>query len=306
MLYFIVLNKYTRLITLSSEDSVKNNGNYNSNVFFNIPDIVVDNEYITHLEVALVDAQIPVSWYLINDQTNTLNYIYNSTNFSIQLTNGNYNANTLITEMTNKFGDNGLSVIITLSQITGLLLFKFQGAVTPVEFVYLGSIGLFRILGFNSGANVSGVSIVPPNPLNLLGIQKLNISSQNLATISSFSSRRNLGNQIIQTIPVNVPSWNLITYENKNNIHGRMKSRYLNNIDIQVIDEFGRYVEFNNIDWNITIQIIIFRTHEISFKSINLPTPRIKEEKKSPEKSPEKPKKIPNKNLDELKLLERK
>lgn len=300
------MNKDTRLITLSSEDSVKNNGNYNSNVFFNIPDIVVDNEYITHLEVALVDAQIPVSWYLINDQTNTLNYIYNSTNFSIQLTNGNYNANTLITEMTNKFGDNGLSVIITLSQITGLLLFKFQGAVTPVEFVYLGSIGLFRILGFNSGANVSGVSIVPPNPLNLLGIQKLNISSQNLATISSFSSRRNLGNQIIQTIPVNVPSWNLITYENKNNIHGRMKSRYLNNIDIQVIDEFGRYVEFNNIDWNITIQIIIFRTHEISFKSINLPTPRIKEEKKSPEKSPEKPEKIPNKNLDELKLLERK
>jgi hypothetical protein len=192
-------------------------------------------------------------------------------------------------------------------------LFKFQGAVTPVEFVYLGSIGLFRILGFNAGANVSGVSIVPPNPLNLLGIQKLNISSQNLATISSFSSRRNLGNQIIQTIPVNVPSWNLINYENKNNIHGRMKSRYLNNIDIQVTDEFGRYVEFNNIDWNITIQIIIFRTHEISFKSIDFQkglafsqTPQIKEDKKSSEKSPEKPQKKPNKNLDELKLLERK
>ena len=181
------MNKDTRLITLSSEDAVKLNGSYGSNVFFNIPDLVVDNEYISHLEVALIDAQIPVSWYLINNETNTLNYIYNGSPFSIQLTNGNYNANTLITEMTNRFDDNNLSVIITLSQITGLLLFKFQNAITPIEFVYLGSIGLFRILGFNAGSNVSGVSIVPPNPLNLLGIQKLNIASQNLATISSFS-----------------------------------------------------------------------------------------------------------------------
>tara|TARA_R110000765_G_scaffold292274_1_gene387867 strand:- start:318 stop:1232 length:915 start_codon:yes stop_codon:yes gene_type:complete len=304
------MNKDTRLITLSSEDAVKLNGSYGSNVFFNIPDIVVDNEYISHLEVALIDAQIPVSWYLINNETNTLNYIYNGSPFSIQLTNGNYNANTLITEMTNRFDDNGLSVIITLSQITGLLLFKFQNAITPIEFVYLGSIGLFRILGFNAGSNVSGVSIVPPNPLNLLGIQKLNIASQNLATISSFSSRRLLGNQIIQTIPVNVPSWNLITYENKNNIHGKMKSRNLNNIDIQVIDEFGRFVEFNNIDWNITLQVIIFRTHEISFKELNLPTTNLKLPKEPKEKEPKekepKEKEPKNKDLEQLKLLSRK
>ena len=86
-----------------------------------------------------------------------------------------------------------------------------------------------------------------------------------------------------------------------------MKSRNLNNIDIQVIDEFGRFVEFNNIDWNITLQIIIFRTHEISFKELNLPTTNLKLPKEPKEKEPkDKEPKEKNKDLEELKLLSRK
>ena len=300
--------KDTRLITLSSNDSVKLNGSYNSNVFFNIPDIIVDNENILHLEVTLIDAQIPVSWFLINNETNRLNYIYNSTSYYIELTNGNYNANTLIVEMTNKFSDNGLSVVITLSQITGLLLFKFVNPITAIEFVYLGSIGLFRILGFNE-ENVSGFNIVPPNPLNLLGVQKLNISSENLATISSYSSRKTIGNNILGTIPVDVPSWNLITYSNKNNIHGRMKSRNLNNIDIQITDEFSRYIEFNNINWNLTIQIVIFRLDSLSYKVLSLDSSKNNfkiENPENKEKSENKEKMKPSKNKLELEYLQQK
>jgi hypothetical protein len=304
-----MISKDTRLVTLNSNDAIKSNGSYNSNVFFNIPDIVVDNEGIHHLEVAIIDAQIPFSWFLINNETNTLRYTYNGNTYTITLTNGNYNANTLITQLTEGFlNTSSLVCTIVLSQITGKLTFKFNNPASNIDFLYLGSVGLFRILGFDE-QNYSGVAITTPNPLNLLGITKLNICSQNLATISSFSSKKSIGSCIIQTIPVDVPNWNLISYINRNNIHGKMKSRNLNNIDIQILDEFGRFIEFNNIDWNITIQIIIYRNDDVTYSTINS---FVDTEKKHLEKinsknneknSKNNEKKSKNLDLEELNLL---
>jgi len=266
----------TRLITLNSEDGQKLNGEYNSNLFFNIPNIVDENPDITHLEVSLDSATIPVSWYLINDLTNTLTYIYNSTQFTLTLTNGNYNGSTMITELTNKFNDNGLVVVITLSQVTGLLLFKFANAISPVDFIY--NTGLMKILGFTQ--NTSGVAIVPQKPMNLLGIQKINICSGNLATLSSFSSSPLLSNQVIQSIPIDVPSFHQITYLDKANHYGRMKSRFLSNIDIQVLDENGKFLEMNGIEFTLSFVIRIFRKYRVEHDTIKIPKAEEKEEKK--------------------------
>lgn len=283
----------SRIICLNSTDAKKLNDDYNSNLFFDIPNIVDENHLISHIEVALEDATIPVSWYLINDTTNTLNYVYNSSNFSIVLTNGNYNGTSMITELTQKFNDNGITVIITLSQVTGLLLFKFN-LPNPIEFVYPTSIGLMRILGFTS--SLSGLNIVPQLPMNLLGIQKINICSSNLATISSFSSSSVLSNQIIQSIPVDMPSFHQITYINKASHYGRMKNRYLNNIDIQLFDEFGRFIEMNGIDFNLTFNIRIYRKYNVDHDLIKeiKPQPQNKDkqsekESKKEEKEPEDP-----------------
>ena len=287
----------TRLITLNSEDAQKINGEYNSNLFFNIPNIVDENPDISHLEVSLDSATIPVSWYLINDLTNTLTYIYNSSQFTLTLTNGNYNGSTMITELTNKFDDNGLTVVITLSQVTGLLLFKFANAISPVEFIY--NTGLMKILGFTQ--STSGVAVVPQLPMNLLGIQKINICSGNLSTLSSFSSSPSLSNQVIQSIPIDVPSFHQITYLDKANHFGRMKSRFLSNIDIQLLDEFGRFIEMNGIEFTLSFVIRIFRKYRVTHDNINIPKEEIKEEKKVKEEDKEEEGKD-----DELELLSQK
>ena len=266
----------SRLITLNSEDAQKLNGDYNSNLFFNIPNIVDENPDISHLEVSLDSATIPVSWYLINDLTNTLTYIYNSTTFTLTLTNGNYNGSTMITELTNKFDDNGLVVVITLSQVTGLLLFNFSNAISNVDFIY--NTGLMKILGFTQ--STSGVAVVPQLPMNLLGIQKINICSGNLSTLSSFSSSPALSNSVIQSIPVDVPSFHQITYLDKANHYGRMKSRFLSNIDIQLLDEFGRFIEMNGIEFTLSFIIRIFRKYRVEHDTIKIPNAEIKEEKK--------------------------
>jgi len=282
----------SRIICLNSVDAKKLNDDYNSNLFFDIPNIVDENPLISHIEVALEDATIPVSWYLINDTTNTLNYTYNSSNFSIFLTNGNYNGTTMISELTQKFSDNGLNVTVTLSQVTGLLLFKFLNPISDVIFIYPSSIGLMRILGFTQ--TTQGVVVVPQLPMNLLGIQKINICSINLATISSFSSSSVLSNQIIQSIPIDMPSFHQITYINKASHYGRMKNRYLNNIDIQLFDEFGRYIEMNGIDFNLTFNIRIYRKYNVDHDLIKQIKPKpqpndkqVEKESKKDENDPE-------------------
>jgi len=286
----------SRLITLYSKDALKLNGEYNSNLIFSIPNIVDENPDISYLEVSLDSATIPVSWYLINDLTNSLSYIYNNSVFTITLTNGNYTGTTMITELTNKFSDNGLVVVITLSQITGLLLFKFSNAITPIQFTYNN--GLMPILGFTQ--TTVGVAVVPQLPMNLLGIQKINICSGNLSTLSSFSSSPALSNQVIQSIPIDMPSFHQITYLDKANHFGRMKSRFLSNIDIQLYDEKSAFLEMNGIDFTLSFVIRIFRKYRVSHDNIIIPKEEIKEEKKIKEEDKEE--EVKDKELELLSL----
>ena len=287
----------SRLISLDTNYATRLNGEYNSNLFFELPHIVEENPNIKHIEVSLEDATIPVSWYLINDDTDTLNYTYNSTTRELRLKHGNYTSTTLLDTLTNEFLIQGLTATCSLDKQSGKTLFIFSNPVTDITFLHTGSEGLFRLLGFLIGTDYTGTTIISPTPMNLLGIQKLNLSSQSLATISSFSSSPLLGNCLIQTIPVDSPSWNQITYINRGTHFGRMKARYLKNIDLQLQDEFGRFLEMNNIHWTCCFQIVIFRKMNISIENIFLPRllEKIKEEDEKKIKEPPKD--------DELELL---
>ena len=301
--------KDSRLITLSSLDSEILNGDYKSNCFFHIQNIVEPNIDINYLDVGIIDAQIPVSWFLINDQTNKLVFNYNLQTYIILITKGNYNANSLGSEIKDRLFNNNPSIeaTIVLSQITGLYTFTFQNLISDIEFLYEPSKGLADILGFNQNITSVNNKFTLPIPLNLLGIQKINICSNKLSSISSYSSQRKIGSNILQTIPVDVPSWNLINYENKNNIHSRMKSRFIDSgIDVQMLDEKGQFIEFNNIDWNLTIQIIIYRKSNTKLFQIPLFSQnqlKIDDEKK-PKEINSKKKNLLKKNLKELQLLE--
>jgi len=236
----------SRLISLNSKDARKLNGDYNSSCFFDIPNIVIDpEEDVEYILAQVEDFELPISYYLINDTNDTLHYRYNSIDTSITITQGNYNATTLITELQQKFSD--------------------------------------TILGFN--ATITGVSFIAPVPLNLLGIMKVNICSNALATINNRTSSPNLSNNLIQTIAVNTTSWRQLTYINKTSHAGRLKSKTLDNgIDIQLFDDDGNFLELNSIDWSLTIQLKVFRKYRTRIDKINMEQfaqPK-QEEKKQP------------------------
>lgn len=254
------------IISLNSHYGTKNNGSYLSNVYFPFKGILTDNPLIKKKYLTLLNAQIPVSFYIINEYNNrlTLKDVGGGGTHNIDLDFGNYSGNTLITELTTKINAGfPHTVVITLSKSTGKLNFVFNG---QTQFRADQST-IKNILGFDT--NLNDTNITMPYPLNLLGTKKLFIKSQ-ILNISSYDSINTNKNNIISTIPVDQPFYNMISYTSAidTNQH-ELKLNVLDGVDIQIYDEDNNFINFNNIDWNITLNITIEKEEVVKY-SYNL------------------------------------
>ena len=93
--------------------------------------------------------------------------------------------------------------------------------------------------------------------MNLLGKSKLIINSAKLNNVA-YSSLNNGFATTIATIPINVPPYSLIQYtcqvEQQKNV---LVNRVLDGIDIQILDTGGKFINFNNCHWSITLVLSI-------------------------------------------------
>jgi hypothetical protein len=229
-------------------------------VVFNFKGIVKDDDNIKQKYVTILDAQIPVSFYIINGSNQILTVITGGNTYTLNLTQGNYNATSLITELKTKIATiPSLTATIVISKVSGKLTFTFSSAITLV----FSTSTIASVIGLT--ANLSGTSITLQQPLNLLGIKRLNIKSDALA-VSSFSSQ-NLGNSsILLSIPNNEAQFNMISFTNQNNLNNSiLNADLVDVIDIQIVDESNNFIDFNGIDWTMTLGISIERERSVKF-----------------------------------------
>ena len=158
------------LITLDSTNGTLRNGTKKSLIDFNFTGLLKDEKDILRSYISILNAQIPVSFYTINDSNNTLNYSIAGPVFGVVIASGNYNGNSLITALNSGFASNGHNIIATLSSLTGKITLTASG-ITPT---YLSASIISGILGLT--ANLSGLAIIMQAPLNLLGVKKLSIN----------------------------------------------------------------------------------------------------------------------------------
>jgi hypothetical protein len=272
-----------RLITFNSNDAYeKLNDDKNSSMTFSIPNMLVDSPDILYTTCGIVSAEIPVSWYLIDSDTNILNFNLLGIDYQLVLPFGNYNGDSMISTLQAGFdallATSVVSCIVSLDLITGKLTFRFSGLHSGdhITFIYNGSDGLYRILGFTTGIDyvsetTSGYDFIfAPNPLNLLGIKQIRLCSTSLATIGNYSTGTTTSNNILACIPIDQPAWGLINYVNRNYQYGKLKSKNISTVDIQLFDELGRFLQMNRINFTFTIQMIIFRKLPPSSQQISL------------------------------------
>jgi len=253
----IVENK---LITLNTRYATRVNDTYLSSVQFPFKGILKDEDDIVSANISVMNAQIPVSWYTINNSNNQFQYNGNWITIPV----GNYNGNSFIAVLTSLM--NGVipaSVSsIVLSSSTGKLTFTFATSRTllfPSTLQAGGANYINLIVGAIAGTSYTGASTTLPYPLNVLGINRLAIRSSKLL-ISSFNSFDMGAGINLATIPVDQPQWGLVNYSNQTDLNKAvLQVKYIDMIDIQIADENNVLIDFNNTNWTMTLVLEIIR-----------------------------------------------
>lgn len=252
----IVENK---LINLNSAYATKLNGTFNSDVLFNFKGILTEEDDIVSSNICIMNAQIPVSFYTIAETFDIVFYVGVSAIGNSTIPAGNYNFNSLKQIIDANILTLGINLTFTINRANGKVSFT-QSTPTNLSFIKFEAstiaIGLkyARLLGYNT-QTIAPVANqwLAPNPLNLLGVKKLNIRSQKLQ-ISSFNSTTNNLGITLSTIPVDVAAFSMISYTNQTDLNkSNLQIKIIDQIDISITDENNELINFNNLDWNITL-----------------------------------------------------
>jgi len=241
-----------RLIVINSSDGTKRNTTYLSDMIFNFQNILSDDDDIISSNICVMNAQFPVSFYTINETNNIFGVATNLNLFqTFTIPVGNYNANTLITKMNSLVTAGLISVTFSFNSATGKVTISGDAGVTSITFSSALS-QFYKVMGsvfpISTGTSVLNM----PYPLNLLGVKKLVIKSQ-LLGITSFESGTNQS-VTLTTIPNNNSPFTMISYENRSNLNKSLiRVRKIDSIDIQIEDEDGNKINFNNINWTLTL-----------------------------------------------------
>jgi len=248
-----------RIISLNSNSATQyKNGSFNSDIVFDFPNILSPEKSVVYVEGGVQSAQIPASFYNLNSSNNVFNYTVSAVNYSITITPGNYNYNTLVSELATRFLiTNNHTFTYALNRNTNVFTMTYTAGGSWTQIL---SSSCFYIFGFqeNTTYNVVANTFTYPNLFNVINPKKLKIFSQNLA-IDSYDSVGNATNNLIETLSVNAPPFGLIIYNNVDSTYGHLKTHYLSTIDIQIRDELGNFINFNAVDWTMTIVLIVYK-----------------------------------------------
>ncbi len=220
-----------------------------SNVQFNLPVIEIDDQYHIHLGVS--SASIPLSFYNVNTNNNLLRYnLLLGENINVYIPIGNYNITTFTTML------NTLLTNITVVYSVSLNKYTFTHATS--DFTISNASTCLSLIGFTEFFHTSSSRI-------LISDRCINLSPVRSFTISCNSKTGNINKaspsiqNILCSIPISSNMLGIVNYTDPNNFQSNLFTSVLNNISIQITDQDGEYIDFNGVNWFMTLQLNIIR-----------------------------------------------
>ena len=206
---------------------------------------------IFYKTISVLNAQIPISYYLINYSNNIL--VLNGITYNLII--GNYNTSSII------------SMILSIIPNTYNLLFststgKFTLSNSTIDFIINSNSTCGIVLGFKNNISYSSISksLILPYQANLYGIMRIKIKSDTLNT-KNFDSNSGVGN-VLTTLGVNSGLTGVLYYLNQSNFRNVLLNNTIDNIDIKIVDENDNLLDFNGIDIYITLELDIIKEIE--------------------------------------------
>tara|TARA_R110000823_G_scaffold275584_1_gene394319 strand:- start:356 stop:1321 length:966 start_codon:yes stop_codon:yes gene_type:complete len=251
----------TRLIVLNSKDATKLNGGMNSNVNFGFNDIMLKSNDIIYTTLAVLDAEIPASYYNVNGNNNTTSVTRNGVTEPVITSSGNYNALQYITEFKSRYAlaFTGATLAMSFDTITGQ--YSLQDTAFQITINNLGSTS-YTLLGGVVGNDYIFSNTASPletfnSVANFLGVTRIKLMSDTLVS-SNVDSNNMTTTTLIDTLGASAGDFGLTVY-NSLGRESLLLAKRIQEIDIQVKDQANNFIDFNFIDWNITLILNIHR-----------------------------------------------
>jgi hypothetical protein len=170
---------------------------------------------------------------------------------TITITNGNYNANTFMTFLQTKLPVN---MTITFNNLTGRFTLTYN-----TSFSILASTTCSKLIGCTANTSIASVTnaIILPYIANFMGSKNIYINVPNIS-LDNFNSRTKTYTTLL-CIANNVPPYGIIMYDNRTANKNTIKGSNDDILEVEINDDDGNDINFNNTEWSITIEIETFK-----------------------------------------------
>jgi len=233
----------SKKVYLSPSGADIKNGDLNSELRYNLSGLIKKDKYILYNTIRVIHAEFPYSFYIVNEYNNILSL---STG-QITIPFGNYNANSFIKEL-----EPLLPVGMTLSfnSTNGKFTFQYNS-----EFQILSSTTCYELIGIkqNKQYNSSAGILISEIPANFLGSKNIYVKLPNVI-LENYNTKTKDYITLL-TIPLNVPPFGIVMYDNKTSSKNLIKNTQLDYLDVAIYDDNNNLIDFNGIEWNIVIEI---------------------------------------------------
>ena len=165
---------------------------------------------------------------------------------SVIIPKANYNVSSLIVMLNTLLTTYGMTFAFNSSTS------KISIQNTSAYAVLVGSNCINKIIGFdeNTGALCSAGITVAPNMANLIGTQMLYVAIPNLS-INSYGVKSSSSHSVVSAIPITAIQGDTQVYYGS--FHHKINDSVITKIEIIIKDEDENEVDFNSIEWFITI-----------------------------------------------------
>lgn len=245
-----------RMFNISSVNAT--NGSFKSSISVSLPDLSFHHQNINNIYIMIDHCEIPNSFYIVNYINNMIKI--NDISYNVPV--GNYNVNSLIVELLSILP---MGFTITYSNISNKLTFSYNAPFI----INASSSTINKVIGLGTADLSSDINnkIITPFLVNFLPLPRLNFHS-NFINTNNYSSSDG-SSDIFLTLQNYAGSLSTINYTNQNNIQYLVQETNISTFNIFITDDFNNLINFNNIDWYMTLILKIEYTDNTVITDFN-------------------------------------
>ena len=241
------------MFNLSSETAdIMYNGSMKSWGTWTIPNFINYDQSTSNIYFRISHAEVPNSFYLVNAKNNRLSIFTGGSVTDYDVPFGNYNVKTLVTALKLLFP---VSFNFTYNSVTN----KYTMTNTASFYVVASGSTITKIMGLSSTTNMTatfalGIYTLPmPYVATFLPMPRLNFRSSSMQLENFHSNDKS--NDVFLSLQNNSMNETMILYHNYTQLQHLVTMSNLNSLDIRITDDSNDVLDFNNVDWYLTIRI---------------------------------------------------